>query len=120
MLTAQELRLRVALGPLLAGKVDARDLTLRGADLRLALAPSAGSAGAAAARLADGACRRELEESRVQVGGLAVTGIDAVLTTDPESGTLSATGIGQVGARPWRFHGPPDAARAGIMRPGWT
>ena len=102
VLTAQELRLRVALGPLLAGKVDARDLTLRGADLRLPwpLAPGA-LAQRPPAWLTD--LQARVEEGRIQVGGLAVTGIDAGLATDPETGTLSAAGTGQVGARPWHF-----------------
>ncbi len=110
VLTAQELRLRVALGPLLAGKVDARDLTLRGADLRLPWPPAPGALAQRPPAWLTGLQAR-VEESRIQVGGLAVTGIDAVLTTDPESGTLSATGIGQVGARPWRF-------TARLTRPG--
>jgi len=110
VLTAQELRLRVALGPLLAGKVDARDLTLRGADLRLPWPPAPGALAQRPPAWLTGLQAR-VEESRIEVGGLAVTGIDAVLTTDPETGTLSAAGTGQVGARPWRFP-------ARLTRPG--
>ncbi len=110
VLTAQELRLRVALGPLLAGQVDARDLTLRGADLRLPwpLAPGA-LAQRPPAWLTD--LQARVEDSRIEVGGLAVTGIDAGLTTDPETGMLSAAGTGQVGERPWHF-------TARLTRPG--
>ncbi len=102
VLTAQELRLRVALGPLLRGRVDARDLTLRGADLRLPwpLAPGA-LAQRPPAWLTD--LQARVEDSRIQVGGLAVTGIDAGLATDSETGTLSVAGTGQVGPRPWHF-----------------
>ncbi len=110
VLTAQELRLRVALGPLLAGKVDARDLTLRGADLRLPWPPAPGALAQRPPAWLTGLQAR-VEESRIQVGGLAVTGIDAGLATDPETGMLSATGVGQVGARPWRF-------TARLTRPG--
>lgn len=110
VLTAQELRLRVGLGPLLAGNVDARDLTLRGADLRLPWPPASGALAQRPPAWLTGLQAR-VEESRVQVGGLAVTGIAATLMTDPETGMLSATGVGQVGARPWRF-------TARLTRPG--
>lgn len=110
VLTAQELRLRVGLGPLLAGNVDARDLTLRGADLRLPWPPAPGALAQRPPAWLTGLQAR-VEDSRVQVGGLAVTGIDAVLMTDPETGMLSATGVGQVGTRPWRF-------TARLTRPG--
>ncbi len=110
VLTAQELRLRVALSPLLAGQVDARDLTLQGADLRLPWPPSPGA-------LAQRGptwlikLRARVEDSRIQVGGLAVTKVSATLATDPDTGTLSATGTGQLGVQSWRF-----TARLG--RPG--
>ncbi len=110
VLTAKELRLRVGLGPLLAGNVDARDLTLRGADLRLPWPPAPGALAQRPPAWLSGLQAR-VEDSRVQVGGLAVTGIDAGLMTDPETGMLSATGVGQVGARPWRF-------TARLTRPG--
>ncbi len=110
VLTAKELRLRVGLGPLLAGNVDARDLTLRGADLRLPWPPAPGAGAQRPPAWLTG-LRARVEDSRVQVGGLAVTGIDAVLMTDPETGMLSATGVGQVGTRPWRF-------TARLTRPG--
>lgn len=102
VLTAQELRLRVGLGPLLAGNVDARDLTLRGADLRLPWPPAPGALTQRPPAWLTGLQAR-VEESRVQVGGLTTTGVAATLMTDPETGMLSATGVGQVGARPWRF-----------------
>ena len=110
VLTAKELRLRVGLGPLLAGNVDARDLTLRGADLRLPWPPAPGALAQRPPAWLTGLQAR-VEDSRLQVGGLAVTGIDAVLTTDGETGMLSAAGTGQVGTRPWRF-------TARLTRPG--
>lgn len=110
VLTAKELRLRVGLGPLLAGNVDARDLTLRGADLRLPWPPAPGALAQRPPAWLTGLQAR-VEESRVQVGGLAVTGIDAGLMTDPETGMLSAAGVGQVGTRSWRF-------TARLTRPG--
>lgn len=110
VLTARELRLRVGLGPLLAGNVDARDLTLRGVDLRLPWPPAPGALAQRPPTWLTGLQAR-VEDSRIQVGALAVTGIDAVLATDPDSGTLAAAGVGQVGGRPWRF-------TARLARPG--
>ncbi len=110
VLTAKELRLRVGLGPLLAGNVDARDLTLRGADIRLPWPPAPGALAQRPPAWLTGLQAR-VEDSRLQVGGLAVTGIDAGLMTDGETGMLSAAGVGQVGTRPWRF-------TARLTRPG--
>ena len=110
VLTAQEMRLRVALGPLLAGRVDVRDLTLQGADLRLPWPlPPGALVQRPPAWLTD--LQARVEDSRIQVGSLAVTGIDAGLATDPETGMLSAAGTGQVGSRPWHF-------TARLARPG--
>ena len=102
VLTAQELRLRVALGPLLAGQVDARDLTLRGADLRLPWPPAPGALAQRPPTWLTGLQAR-LEDSRITVGGLAISAMTAVLSTDPETGTLSATGTGRLGIGAWRF-----------------
>ena len=52
-----------------------------------------------------------MEDSRIQVGGVAFTGIDAGLATDPDTGTLSSSGTGTLGARAWRF-------TARLARPG--
>jgi len=107
VLRARELRLRVALGPLLAGRVEARDLTLRGADLRLPWPPAPGALSRRPPTWLSGLQAR-VEEGRIQVGGLVVEGIDARLATDPDTGTLSASGVGQVGThspnpQSWRF-----------------
>ena len=110
VLTARELRLRVALGPLLAGNIDARDLTLRGADLRLPWPLAPGALAQRPPAWLTGLQAR-VEDSRMQIGGLAVASIDATLATDPETGLLSAAGVGQVSTRPWHF-----TARLG--RPG--
>lgn len=102
VLTAQELRLRVALGSLLAGRVDARDLTLRGAELHLPWPPAPGALAQRPPAWLTG-LRARVEDSRIQVGGVSFSGIEAMLVTDPDTGTLSATGVGQLAARPWRF-----------------
>ncbi len=109
-LTAQELRLRVALGPLLAGRMDARDLVLRGADLHLPWPPAPGALAQRPPTWLS-ALQARVEDSRIQVGGLAVIGVAAGLATDPDTGTLSSSGVGTLGGRAWRF-----TARLG--RPG--
>ncbi len=110
VLTARELRLRVALGPLLAGQVDARDLVLRGADLRLPWPPAPGALAQRPPTWLSGLQAR-VEDSRIQVGAVAFTGINAGLATDPDTGTLSFSGVGTLGARAWRF-------TARLARPG--
>ena len=98
----QAVRLRVALGPLIAGRVDARELTLQGADLRLPWPPPTG----ALARRPPAwltSLQARLEESRLQVGNLVLTGTNAALGADPETGTLSAVGSATLFDTPARF-----------------
>ena len=56
-ITAAEMRLRVALAPLLAGRIDARELVLRGRRHAAALAARPGRADGAHAALAPGLSR---------------------------------------------------------------
>jgi hypothetical protein len=113
-LRAKALRLRVALGPLLAGKVDARELTLQGADLRLPWPPPPGALAQRPPSWLTG-LQAQIEDGRLQVGDLVLTGIDGTVTTDPDTGTLAAAGVWESGTadamRRWRF-----TARLG--RPG--
>ena len=110
VLAAHELRLRVALGPLLAGRVDARELTLRGADLRLPWPPPAGALARRPPAWLTGLQAR-VEASRLQVGGLVLNDIDASIATDPDTGTLSTVGTAAMFARSWSF-------TARLARPG--
>jgi uncharacterized protein involved in outer membrane biogenesis len=95
------LRLRVALWPLIAGRVDARELVLRGPDLRI---PWPVGGGAFQARppgwLAAFAIR--IENGRLTAGRLAFTGIDATLAT-LDTGALSAAGTAQLSGLAWHF-----------------
>ena len=109
-LHAKALRLRVALGPLLAGKVDARELILQGADLRLPWPPQPGALTQRLPSWLTGLQAR-IEDGRLQVGGLVVTGIQGTITTDPDTGTLGAAGMLQAGQRRWQF-------TARLARPG--
>ncbi len=99
---ARALRLRVALGALLSGTVDARELTLQGADLRLPWPPPAVALARPPPAWISG-LRAQVEDGRLQMGGMAFTGIDATLSTDLETGTLSAAGVGHSGAQSWQF-----------------
>ena len=109
-LTARELRLRVALGPLLAGQVDARELAVSGAELSLPWPPAPGALAQRPPAWLTGLQAR-LEGGRVAVGGLVLSGIDSTLVVDADTGTLSAAGTATVGGRSWRF-------TARLARPG--
>nr|MDA8248490.1 AsmA family protein [Rhodospirillales bacterium] len=100
--TAAELRLRLALGPLFEGRVDARELVLRGAELRLPW-----PLGAAAFRLRAprwlSAFSARIEDGRLLIGRVAVTGIDATLVSDADTGTYAAAGTARFSGAAWRF-----------------
>src|SRR4051794_32725870 len=110
VMAARELRLRVALGPLLGGRVDARELELRGADLHLPWPPPPGALARRPPAWLTGLQAR-VEESRLQVGNLVFSDIGARLETDPDTGTVAATGSGTTFGRSWRFP-------ARLTRPG--
>ena len=101
-LEAKALRLRVALGPLLAGRIDARELVLQSAEVRLPWPPPAGALSRPPPAWITG-LKAEIEQSRVAMGGLAFSGIEAALSTDPDTGTLFVAGSGQSGGRGWQF-----------------
>jgi len=103
---ARAARLRVALGPLLAGQVVAQELVLQGADLAL---PWPMRPGALAERppawLAG--LQARVEDSAIRVGTIQVSHIDARVETDADTGTLTAAGAGLLEwgetTLPWRF-----------------
>ena len=94
------LRLRVALWPLLAGRVDARELVLRGADLSIPWPAAPGTVPHTPRWLAAFAAR--IEDGRLTIGKLAFTGIDASLETH-DTGALSAAGTAHFGGEEWHF-----------------
>jgi hypothetical protein len=104
------LRLRVALWPLIAGRVDARELVLRRPDLHV---PWPSQVGALPMRppswLAAFAAR--IEDGRLTAGQLAFTGINATLAT-LETGALSASGTVRFTGYTWRFTARLTAAGA--------
>lgn len=103
-ITARELSLRVALGPLLEGRIDARELVLRGADMRLPW-PLDPSQLMVRTPYWLSALSAVVEDGRLSIGGLTFTGIDATLTTSGYGGTYAAAGTAQFSGQPWHFAG---------------
>jgi hypothetical protein len=110
-ITAAELRLTVALGALLAGRIDTRELVLRGAEMRVPwpLDPSALVVVRTPRWLSSVTAR--VEDGTLVIGGLTFTGIDATFTTGSDSGSYAAAGTAKLSGQPWRF-------RARLTQPG--
>lgn len=108
-LSARELRLRTALGPLLAGRLHARSMMLQGPTLRLPWPPPPGALQSRPAWLRS--AHAEIEDGTLHVGGVTLTGINAQFATDPDTGTLAGAGSATLGGRAWRF-------TARLTRPG--
>lgn len=106
VLRADAAQLRVALGPLLAGHVVARELVLQGADLTLPWPPGPGTLAQRPPAWLSGLQAR-MEGSAIRLGGIAMTGINARVGMDAETGTLTAAGAGRVdrdgAGQGWRF-----------------
>ncbi len=98
--TMKEMRLRVALGPLLAGRIEPTDMVLHGLQLRLPWPLAATRPAKAMAGL-----RARVEDGTLVLGALAVTGIEGELSVDAATGTLAAAGVGAAMGRPWRMTG---------------
>jgi hypothetical protein len=102
VVTARELRLRVALGPLLAGNVDARELVLRGARMQVPWPPVAWAMSfRRPSWLASVSAR--IEDASVTIGRVAFTGIDATLTLGDPTAAYAAAGIARRDGHTWRF-----------------
>ena len=101
-MTAKALRVKVALGALLGGRIEARELVVRGMDLRLPWPlPPDGLAIRAPDWLS--ALSARIESGRVAVGDIEVADVDATLTTAAGTGTYQAAGTGVLAGRKWRF-----------------
>ena len=100
--TAEQLLLRVALMPLLAGRVEPRELVLRGADIRLPWPPDPT---ALVLRTPSwlSALSARIERGRLQIGEVAVTGLEATLATNDVSGSFLSAGRARSGGRDWAF-----------------
>lgn len=99
---ADALRLRVGLGALLAGHIEAAELVLRGVDMRI---PWPLPASTYPVRPPNwlAAVSARIEQGRVSVGTLTFTGIEATLTTGELTGSYAAAGTGQLYGRSWHF-----------------
>jgi AsmA-like C-terminal region/AsmA family len=109
-ITARQLRLRVALGALFFGHVDAQELVLHGVDMH-APWPLQPDAFALQAPTWLSSLSARIEDGRFTIGNIVLTGINATLTTSDFSGTYMAAGTAQLSGRPWRF-------TARLSRPG--
>ena len=109
-LTVKALRLRVAPLPLLAGRVDARELSMSGPDISVGWPLQHGElAGWPPSWLSAFSAR--IDNGRLRVGGLVLEQIAATLETT-EAGGLIAVGKGQLGDQPVRFSARLTAAGA--------
>jgi uncharacterized protein involved in outer membrane biogenesis len=101
--SAEEIRLGLALAPLLAGRVVVTDLTLVVPRLALAglPAPLWEVAGRPAPLLAGAEIR--LQKGQVTFGGMRFVGVDARLTSEGASGPYAAEGRFEFGAEPVEF-----------------
>lgn len=100
-LTVKALRLRVALLPLLSGRVDARELALSGPEFSVDWPPQRGEFAAWPPYWLS-AFSAKIENGRINVGGLALEGIAATLETT-DTGGLIASGTGRLGGQRVRF-----------------
>lgn len=100
--TAEQLLLRVALGKLLAGRVDAQELVLRGADIRM---PWPLDPGALVLRTPSwlSALSARIERGRLRIGEVAVTGLEATLAISEASGSFLSGGRARFAGREWVF-----------------
>ncbi len=97
-----ELRVRLALAPLLAGRVDAREVVLRGLDIRL---PWPLHFDTGITRQPDwlSSISARIESGRIAVGAAAATDINATLGLTHDTGTLSLAGTAVISALPWHL-----------------
>jgi hypothetical protein len=104
------LRLQVAILPLLSGRLVVRDLVLGEPVLQLPW-PLPANLGAPVPPYVRRPFAARVEQGSVQIGGVAVTGIDAALHSDAVSGALGILGSARLAGAPWRFStslGAPD------------
>ncbi|MGC8469905.1 MAG: AsmA family protein, partial [Acetobacteraceae bacterium] len=101
-ITARAVRLRVALRPLLAGRVVMRTLFLDRPTVTLPWPlPPNGIAAISPAWLSDLSAR--IESGTLVIGGLRLTGVNARLAAGGGAGALSASGTAKFAGRGWSF-----------------
>nr|WP_256437653.1 AsmA family protein [Roseococcus sp. SDR] len=100
-MSARALRLRLDLWALLMGRLEVRELALVGADIRLPWPPTSLPGLTPPPWLT--ALDARLEESRIQIGGAVVEGVNARLTAGEIGEALTAEGSLAWRGRPMRF-----------------
>ncbi len=109
-ITVRELQLRVALLPLLTGRVDARSLTLQRPDFHLPWPPWRDGALAWPPWPAELSAR--VQDGRIEAGGLVLTNVDATLVAGQGDATVTLVGSAAEGAAKWNLSlvlGKPQA-----------
>lgn len=115
-LSARELSLGVALGPLLAGRIDARELVLRGADIQVPWPlPDDVLPLRRPNWLASLSAR--IEDGRLAIGNVQVSAISASLTVGGPVGGYQLAGTAVVDGRAWRVSARLGAAGADNASP---
>ncbi|WP_424811571.1 AsmA family protein [Roseococcus sp. YIM B11640] len=100
-MSARGLRLRLDLGALLLGRLEVRELALVGAEIKLPWPPGS-LPGLTPLPWLTGLDAR-LEDSRIEIGGAVVEGVNAHLTAGAYSEALTAEGAMNWRGRPVRF-----------------
>lgn len=107
-ITAAQLDLRVAIWPLIRGRIDAREVVLRGTDLRVAWPPSR-SVAAMRAGMWYGSVGARIEGGTLSIGGLRLTDVAATVSASGRNGIYAATGTARLGGIGWHFDTRLDA-----------
>ncbi len=100
--TIGALRLRVSFGRLLQGRVVPRRLELDDPVVQLPWPLPRGAAQAVPTRVAGG-FTASVEGGSVHLGGVLISGINAAVQTDPDTGAFAAQGAATLGGLPCRF-----------------
>ncbi len=101
-MAVSELRVRLALLPLLAGRVDAQELVLRGLDMRLPW-PLRQDRMVLQTPTWLSSISARVEGGRLSVGSVAMTAVDATLGLLPDSGSIALAGTAQISGLSWHL-----------------
>eukprot|EP01037_Dinobryon_pediforme_P010907 gene10907-10989_t len=101
-MAVSEMRVRLALMPLLGGRVDAQELVLRGLDMRLPW-PLRQDRLVLQAPTWLSSISARVENGRLSVGSVTMTGIDATLGLLPDTGSYALAGTAQISGLSWHL-----------------
>ena len=101
-IAVSELRVRLALMPLLRGRVDAQELVLRGLDMRLPW-PLRQDRLVLQSPTWLSSISARVEGGRISVGSVTMTGIDANLGLVPDTGSYALAGTAVISGLPWHL-----------------